>query len=74
MTAGFGIFLIAIGAIIRYAINFEVGGIDEGTIGLILMIAGAAVLLIALIQMAMWNRGPDRGVVDERRDPRYPPR
>ena len=72
MTAGFGIFLIAIGAIIRYAINFEVAGVDEGTIGLILMIAGLAVLLISLIQFAMMDR--DRRVVDERRDPRYPPR
>ena len=74
MTAGFGIFLIAIGAIIRYAINFEVGGIEEDTIGLILMIAGAAVLVLALIQMAIWDRGANRPVVDERRDPRYPPR
>jgi hypothetical protein len=73
MTAGFGIFLIALGAIIRYAINFEVAGIDEGTIGLILMIAGAAVLVIALIQMAMY-RDRDRAVAYERGDPRYPPR
>ena len=74
MTAGFGIFLIALGAIIRYAINFSVAGVDEGTIGLILMIAGAAVLVLALVQMAIWNRGADRTVVEERRDPRYPPR
>ena len=74
MTAGFGIFLIAIGAIIRYAINFEIAGVDEGTIGLILMIAGAAVLVLALVQMAIWNRSADRTVVEERRDPRYPPR
>ena len=73
MTAGFGIFLIALGAIIRYAINFEVAGIDESTIGLILMIAGAAVLVIALIQMAMY-RDRDRAVAHERGDPRYPPR
>jgi len=72
MTAGFGIFLIAIGAIIRYAINFEVAGIDEGTIGLILMIAGVAVVLVSLVQMAMF-RDRDRAVAYER-DPRYPPR
>jgi hypothetical protein len=73
MTAGFGIFLIAIGAIIRYAINFEVAGVDEDTIGLILMIAGAAVLVISLIQMALW-RDRDRAVAYEQRDPRLPPR
>ena len=52
VTAAMGIFLIALGAIIRYAINFEIAGVDEDTIGLILMIAGAAVLVLGLIQMA----------------------
>ena len=45
MTPGFGIFLIAVGAIIRYALNISVAGVEEGTIGLILMIAGAAIIV-----------------------------
>lgn len=49
MTVGMGIFLIALGAIIRYAINVSVAGIEEGTIGLILIIAGIAVVLVGLI-------------------------
>ncbi len=49
MTVGGGIFLIAVGAIIRYAINFEIGGVDEAMIGLILIIAGIAVLVLGLL-------------------------
>ena len=61
MTPGLGIFLIALGAIIRYAINISVAGIEEGTIGLILMIAGLAILAIWLITL----------LTDRRRDPAY---
>ena len=49
MTVGGGIFLIAVGAIIRYAINFQIAGVEEDTIGLILIIAGIAVLVLGLI-------------------------
>ena len=74
MTAAiWGVILIALGAIVRYAINFEVAGIEEDVIGLILMVAGAAVLVLGLIQMAM---GQNRGAPppQQPRDPRYPPR
>jgi hypothetical protein len=43
------IFLIAIGAILRYAINVEADVIDIQTVGLILMIAGGAGLAISLL-------------------------
>ena len=49
MTVGGGIFLIAVGAIIRYAINFEIAGIDEAMVGLILIIAGIAVVILGLL-------------------------
>ena len=49
MTVGGGIFLIAVGAIIRYAINFEIAGIDEAMVGLILIIAGIAVVVLGLL-------------------------
>ena len=61
MTPGIGIFLIALGAIIRYAINISVAGIEEGTIGLILMIAGVAIIALWLIML----------LTDRRRDPAY---
>jgi hypothetical protein len=49
MTVGFGIFLIAVGAIIKYALNVQIAGVEEGTIGLILIVAGIAVAILGLI-------------------------
>lgn len=40
MTFAGSIFLIAVGAILRFATHFHVKGLDLRTIGLILMIAG----------------------------------
>ena len=41
MTIGTSIFVIALGAILRYAVNDSIEGIDLQIVGLILMIAGA---------------------------------
>jgi hypothetical protein len=49
MTVGTGIFLIVVGAIIRYALNVEIAGVEEGTLGLILIVAGIVVLVLAII-------------------------
>jgi len=42
------IFLIAVGAILRYAINVDVQDIEIDTVGLILMIVGIIGLVISL--------------------------
>ncbi len=55
MTIGAGIFLIAVGAILRYATNLNVEGISIDTVGLILMIAGAAGLILGLFQELVWS-------------------
>ena len=49
MTIGGSLLLIAVGAILRYATNLSVKGIDIDTIGLILMIVGIVGFVIALI-------------------------
>ena len=55
MTIGAAIFLIAVGAILRYATNFDVQDVEMDTVGLILMIAGVAGLdLLALLQEMIW--------------------
>ena len=51
------IFLIALGAILRYAVDFQVTGIEIHTIGLILMIVGIIGLVIALAVQFMGDRG-----------------
>jgi hypothetical protein len=49
MTIATAMFLIAAGAILRYAINVETDVINIQTVGLILMIAGGAGLALSLL-------------------------
>jgi hypothetical protein len=49
MTIATAMFLIAIGAILRYAVNVESDVINIQTVGLILMIAGGAGLALSLL-------------------------
>ena len=67
MALGTSLFLIAVGAILRYAVADSVEAIDIPTIGLILMIVGIIGLLISLFTMTLWDRDRRRGVVEERR-------
>jgi Domain of unknown function (DUF6458) len=55
MSIGTSIFLIAVGAILRYAVTASVTGISLSTVGLILMIVGIVGLLISLLYMLMWR-------------------
>jgi beta-lactamase regulating signal transducer with metallopeptidase domain len=66
VTIGSSIFLIALGAILRYAVTDSISGVDLTTIGLILMIAGAVGLVIGLFMMTTARRDVDY------RDPRDP--
>jgi divalent metal cation (Fe/Co/Zn/Cd) transporter len=50
MTFGAAIFLIAAGAIIRYALHLKIGGVNEHTLGLILIIAGVIGVAVAVFQ------------------------
>jgi uncharacterized protein DUF6458 len=56
MTIGGSIFLVAVGAILRYAVTDSISGIDLATIGLILMIAGIVGLVISLFMFATSRR------------------
>ena len=56
MTIGTSIFLIAVGAILKWAVTASVGGISLQAVGVILMVAGAIGLVIGLIQMAAARR------------------
>jgi hypothetical protein len=49
MTIGGSLLLIAVGAILRYATNFNVNGIDIAEVGLILIIVGAVGFAVAII-------------------------
>src|SRR5204862_10461 len=43
--------LIAVGAILRYAITFHVSGVDIPTVGLILMVVGVLGLVLSVMYM-----------------------
>ena len=66
MTIGTSLFLIAVGAILKYAVTATVAGVDVNTAGLILMIVGVVGLVIGLFLM---TQGRGSGPVAD--DPRY---
>jgi hypothetical protein len=51
MGIGTSIFLIALGAILYFAVNADVSGIEISTVGLILMICGVLGLIITLFML-----------------------
>lgn len=56
MGIGAGIFLIAIGAILAFAVDAEVSGLDISVIGFILMGAGVLGILLAMLVFAPRRR------------------
>ncbi|MGH2992827.1 MAG: DUF6458 family protein [Solirubrobacterales bacterium] len=70
MSIGASIFLIAAGAIVRYAFTFSIEGVDREALGLILMIAGFAGLGISILYMLMSS---DRRSRDDEYYQRPPP-
>jgi hypothetical protein len=61
MPTGTSILLIAIGAILRYAVTATVSGISLQTVGLILMIVGSVGLVVSLFYML--SLGPRRRAI-----------
>ena len=74
MGIGTSIFLIAVGAVLRYAVTATVSGINIHTVGLILIIVGIVGLVLSLLYMFAWapRRGGEvRHRVVEREPPAY---
>ena len=75
MTIAGAILLIVVGAILTFATNIHLQGVNLDIIGWILMIAGAAGLVLAFFQEAIWTERSRRREVaaEERREtpPRY---
>jgi heme/copper-type cytochrome/quinol oxidase subunit 2 len=71
MTMGMGLLLIAIGAILRYAVKDEWSAVDLTVVGLILMIVGVVAFVVGAIYAFGYSRS--RNPSEAPPDPRYPP-
>ena len=63
MGIGTSIFLIALGAILYFAVEVDISGLELSTVGVILMIVGILGLVISLFLMSQASR---RGVAADR--------
>ena len=57
MGIGTSLFLIAVGAILYFAVNASVSGLSIATVGIILMVVGVLGLLISLFLLSGSRRG-----------------
>jgi Domain of unknown function (DUF6458) len=63
MPVGISIFLIAVGAILYFAVTKVVDGLNLGAVGVILMIVGTLGLVVSLIMLAMTRSRAGRTTV-----------
>jgi hypothetical protein len=77
MTIGASLFLIAVGAILKFAVTKQVSGINISTVGVVLMVVGVIGLVLGLVMMASRRRTdvisrPGRTTYIEPNDPSDP--
>ena len=65
MGIGVSVFLIAVGAILAFAVNVSVSGLDLSTIGVILMVVGAIGLVTSMLIFGRGGYGGRRTVVTD---------
>jgi hypothetical protein len=70
MGIGVSLFLLALGAILTFAVNASVNGVDISAVGVILMIIGGVGLLLSLVLIGS-ARGRRTTVIDHTPDERY---
>jgi hypothetical protein len=68
MGLGVSLFLIAVGAILTWAVSAEASGIDIQVVGVILMIVGLVGFLLSMLFWSSWG-GP--GYITGRRRATY---
>jgi hypothetical protein len=55
MGIGVSIFLIAVGAILAFAVEFEAEGIDLNAVGVILMVVGSLGVVLSMLFWSTWG-------------------
>jgi hypothetical protein len=66
MGIGVSIFLIAVGAVLAFAVSAEVSGLDIQVVGWILLVVGAVGILLSLLFWSSWGGWGRREVVEDR--------
>lgn len=69
MGIGTSLFLIAAGAILRYAVTVSSSAVNVQTVGLILMIVGVVGLVISLLWITVWSDRRRHADVSDREVP-----
>jgi hypothetical protein len=65
MYIGTSILLIAVGAILAWAVTATVAGVDIQTAGVILMVVGLIGLIVSLLEQTIWADRRRRAVEPE---------
>jgi hypothetical protein len=60
MATGISLFFLAVGAILTFAVETSVSGVDLDTIGVILMVIGLLGMLFSLVLWDSWSPRPHR--------------
>jgi hypothetical protein len=70
MGIGVSVFLLALGAILTFAVNTSINGLDIHVVGIILMVAGAIGLAMTMLVFGRRDRvvGGEERVVTRERD------
>jgi hypothetical protein len=72
MTIGSSIVLLAIGAILKWAVTAHVNGFNIQTAGTVLFVLGIIGLVLAILYTFVWSRRTTTAyVARDERDPRY---
>lgn len=67
MGIGISIFLLAVGAVMAFALDVTAEGFNVNTVGVILMVVGAIGLLASLTIFGSWGAGRRSDVIVEER-------
>jgi hypothetical protein len=65
MGVGVGVVLLVVGAILYWAVEVDIPGVSDNTLGIILMVVGVIAIVLALVTNQQRSRTK---IVEERRD------
>lgn len=71
MGIGISLILLAVGAVLTWAVSYEVSGLDLNVVGVILMVVGAIGLVLSMLFWSSFAPYGRREVVETTTDPHH---